>query len=194
MAKAELCSAAQCVGRVFEAAGCSRRSCCFPAGRKEEVSLWEGMLLTATRSQELMWGSIKTDRELNSLPSDELKIIFKIILSFLWWQWKSHVPLAALRSSQVSQALGWGLDPWGGMGAVPIALCSAGTQANCRAGSRTLPRQWEQSSLESPALWWHSCGGCIDTALRAPSIFQLSSSHQAFQHTLGSAEERLAQS
>lgn len=76
-----------------------------------------------------MWGSIKTDRELSLLPSDELKIIFKIILSFLEWQWKNHVTLAVLRSSQESQALSWGPHPWGGMGAVPIATCPAGTQA-----------------------------------------------------------------
>lgn len=36
-----------------------------------------------------------------------------------------------------------------------------GTTANCRAGSRTLLRQWEQSSLESPAPWWHSCGAAL---------------------------------
>lgn len=37
--------------------------------------------------------------------------------------------LAALRSSQESQALGWGPHPRGGMGAVPTPTCSAGTQA-----------------------------------------------------------------
>lgn len=31
-----------------------------------------------------------------------------------------------------------------------------GTAADCRAGSRTVPRQWEQCSLESPAPWGHS--------------------------------------
>lgn len=35
-------------------------------------------------------------------------------------------------------------------------VLSRDTEKLHRAGSRAVPRQWEQSSLESPALWWHS--------------------------------------
>lgn len=67
---------------------------------------------------------------------------------------------------------------WYGCAHSNVLSRDTGTTANCRAGSRTVPRQWEQSSLESPALVAQQ--SCTDTALRAPSIFQLSNSHQTW--------------
>jgi len=84
---AELRGAALCVGRGLEGARGRGGICCFPAGRREKVSLREGMVLAATGSRCLSWGSIETVRKLSSLPSAGFKIaFFFFLISFLQWQ------------------------------------------------------------------------------------------------------------